>query len=333
MTMAQTNTLVPHPLSSAMRDFGEFMRQVAPLLGYDPRAADRKGVARYRSHGSLKIDFGRGIFADFESGVAGGVLDFIRHASGEDARIWLERQGLASRVQKYSPLRSREMASRNADAGAEPRELTDEQKASAAHARATFEQAQPIDDVPEVAGYLAARGGLDVSGCKSELRYSPTTGWENELRKCLLVAYRSLDTNVVIGISRILLDEPERWPKTQRKMLGVVRRAAIKLTPIANMLAVAEGFESAVAANMLGYGPAWALGSAGAVKNLPVLSGVERLILIAENDASGASRKATDCCSSRWLRAGRKVSRVWPNQGCSDLNDELISRGKPNGND
>jgi|SRR5262245_35074865 len=28
-------------------DYPELMRQVAPLLGYDPRAADRKGVARH----------------------------------------------------------------------------------------------------------------------------------------------------------------------------------------------------------------------------------------------------------------------------------------------
>src|SRR5258707_14254908 len=142
-------------VGSAMSDFGEFMRQVAPLLGYDPRAADRKGVARYRSHGSLKIDFDRGIFADFESGIAGGVLDFIRHASGEDARIWLKRQGLCSRTLNYSPLRTtaaREMASRTADAGVAPRELTDEQKASAANAKATFEQPQPIHGVPEVDG-------------------------------------------------------------------------------------------------------------------------------------------------------------------------------------
>jgi hypothetical protein len=30
-------------------DYPELMRQVAPLLGYDPRAADRKGVARLPS--------------------------------------------------------------------------------------------------------------------------------------------------------------------------------------------------------------------------------------------------------------------------------------------
>ena len=84
----------------------------------------------------------------------------------------------------------------------------------------------------------------------------------------------------ITGITRIAVDEPERWPKTQRMMLGVVRRAAVKLVPVTDTLAVAEGVETAVAANMLGYGPAWALGSAGAVKNLPVLPGIERLILL-----------------------------------------------------
>ena len=299
------------------RDYSVLMRQVAPLLGHDPRRADRMGLARYRSRGSLKIDFARGTFTDFEDGVGGGVLDFILHVSGDDARSWLVRQGLVSGVKRYPLLRkmtAREIA-RKADLGAEPRDLTENEKGRASTAREIFERARPIDGVPEVAAYLAARGGLNVSGCKNELRYCPATLWDNERRECLLVAYRSLDTNVITGLSRILLDEPERWPKTQRKMLGVVRRAAIKLAPVTDALAVAEGFESALAANMLGYGPTWALGSAGAVAN-------------AENDESGASRKATERCASRWLRAGRTVSRVWPDQECSDLNDKLISKRK-----
>ena len=111
--------------------------------------------------------------------------------------------------------------------------------------------------MPEVADYLAARGGLEVRGCESELRYCPTTVWEHERRKCLLVAYRSLKTDEITGISRILVDEPERCPKTQRKMLGVVRLAAAKLSPVTDTLAIAEGVETALAANMLGYGPAW----------------------------------------------------------------------------
>src|SRR5262245_40569299 len=183
---ARTNTSAGYP---------ELMRQVAPLLGYDLRTADRRGVARYRSHGSLKIDFDRGTFADFEAGIAGGVLDFIRHASGEDARIWLERQGLALRAKRYSPLRTigtREIA-RKADLGAEPRDLTENEKARASTAREIFERAQPIDRVPEVAGYLAARGGLDVSGCKNELR--PATLWEtNGASACLSLTAASIPT-------------------------------------------------------------------------------------------------------------------------------------------
>jgi hypothetical protein len=83
-----------------------------------------------------------------------------------------------------------------------------------------------------------------------------------------------------------------------------------------------------MAAQQLGYRLAWALGSAGAIESLPVLPGVERLVLLAEHDESGASLKATDRCGSRWLRAGRRVARVWPDQGNSDLNDELIATGK-----
>ena len=215
----------------------------------------------------------------------------------------------------------RRKCGRQADLGAQFRELSDEQRASADFARATFKQALPIDDVPEVAGYLSARGGLDVSGVWHELRYGPSTVWEDERRKCLLVRYRNLINDEITGVVRILVDGPEAWPKTQRKMLGVVRLAAAKLAPVTNTLAVAEGVETALAANMLGYGPAWALGSAGAIASLPALPSIERLFLLTENNE--ASRQATDRCSQRWLRAGRDVITVVPDHG-DDLNDELM---------
>jgi len=306
-------------------NYPELMREVAPLLGYDPRAADRRGIARYRSHGSLKIDFARGTFSDFEAGVAGGVLDFIRYASGEDAGVWLERQGFAAR--RYSQRRAipaPQGASRRDDKGTERRDFTADELERIADALRIWDQGEPIDGAPEVVGYLTARGGLDVSGCKDELRYNPTTVWEFERRKCLLVAYRNLYTNELTGISRILLDEPERWPKTHRKMLGVVRLAGAKLATVTDTLAVAEGVETALAANMLGHGPAWALGSAGAVGCLPVLHGIERLILLQENN--DPSSEAVGRCGRRWMRAGRNVIRVRPDDGCDDLNDELISK-------
>ena len=145
----------------------------------------------------------------------------------------------------------------------------------------------------------------------------------------LLAAFQAMDGDDVVAVHRIRVDQPQFWPKTRRKMLGPVRNAAVKLASVIDILAVAEGVETAIAANMMGHGPAWALGFAGAIGNFPVLPGVKRLILLAEHNET--SRTATDRCGKRWLSAGRKVTRIWPNQGHDDLNDELISQGASDG--
>ena len=118
---------------------------------------------------------------------------------------------------------------------------------------------------------------------------------------------------------------PRSGPQPERAMLGPVKGAAVKLVPITGTLAVAEGIETALAASLLGHGPAWALGSAGAVERLPVLPGIERLILLAENNEASVS--ATTACGHRWLRAGRRATRVRPDWGYNDLNDELLAKG------
>jgi hypothetical protein len=298
-------------------NFGELMRQVAPLLGYDPSKADHKGEARYRPHGSLCIDFRRGLFADHAAGEAGGVMAFIKAQTGEKPREWLRR----NHIESPEPSTERKPSWRREDNGAEFRELTADELERATAARAIWDEAEPIAGVPAVQGYLYARC---LEPATSELRFHPRTPWLAKVRPCMLAPFRNIDTDDIAGIVRILLDEPEGWPKTQRKMLGVVRRAAVKLVPVTDTLAVAEGVETAIAANMLGHGPAWALGSAGAVASLPVLPGIERLILLEENN--DISREAVARCGRRWMRAGRKVARVRPDDGYDDLNDELISR-------
>src|SRR5215471_6784662 len=305
--------------------YGELMRQVAQLLGYDPSAADRRGVARYRARGSLRIDYARGLFADYEAGVAGGVYDFVKHETGESSVEWLKRNHLEA------PARCTARAARRRpeDLGAERRDPTDEEKERIELARKIWDAGEPVDDEPQVRDYLASR--CLKLGDASQFRFLAQTPWRPEgeplqHRACLLVAYRSLDDDAVTGVSRILVDEPQHWPKTQRKMLGVVRRAAVKLMPVADKLAVGEGVETCMAANQLGHGPAWALGSAGAIANLAVLPQIHHIILLAENN--DASRAATERCGQRWLKAGRRVTRIWPRPGCDDLNDELIFNGE-----
>lgn len=182
--------------------------------------------------------------------------------------------------------------------------------------------------VPEVEGYLRSRC-LDppdqVAG--NVLRFNCRCPWRNEntgrtdFVPCLVAAFQSIDDDQVTGIHRIRLDRPERWPKTERRMLGFVHGAAVKLASPQDVLVIGEGIETSLAAMQLGLGPAWALGSVGAISFMPVLDGISRLILLAK--AGEASQRAVHICARRWKRAGRRVTISRSEVG-SDHNDILM---------
>jgi putative DNA primase/helicase len=177
--------------------------------------------------------------------------------------------------------------------------------------------------------YLQARClDLDDDIAGVVLRFHPRTPWRNENTgktdriPCMIAAFRSIDDGTITAIHRIRLDQPEAWPKTQRRMLGIVYRTAIMFDPVGPKLAIGEGIETCMAARQLGVRPTWALGSVGAISFFPVLDGIKRLSILAEND--GASRNAVRLCISRWRRAWRKINVISPDDGCGDLNDELM---------
>lgn len=166
--------------------------------------------------------------------------------------------------------------------------------------------------VPIVESYLRSRALVmsdEVAG--NVLRFHPQCPWRNENTgrpdhiPCLIAAFRSVDDNLITGIHRIRLDRPERWPKTERKMLGLVHWAAVKLDAIEDRLTIGEGIETCMAARELGLGPAWALGSTGGISFFPVLDGVRQLTILGEGGE--ASARAVKICGRRWQRAGRKV--------------------------
>jgi hypothetical protein len=109
-------------------------------------------------------------------------------------------------------------------------------------------------------------------------------------------------------------------------MLGAVGGAAIKVdddTDIEQGLAIGEGYESVLAGRQLGFRPVWALGSAGAIAALPVLSGIDALTIFAESDDAGANRRAVQVCGKHWLAAGREVILAMP-QVVGDMNDLVM---------
>jgi putative DNA primase/helicase len=178
--------------------------------------------------------------------------------------------------------------------------------------------------------YLHARrlDGADFDG--DVLRFHPKCPWHDEdsgktiFIPCLIAAFRSIDDGMLTAIHRIRLDQPERWPKTERRMLGIVHRAAIMLDPLGDELAIGEGIETCLAARQLGFSPAWALGSVGMIAKFPVLDDVAQLSVLGE--AGKASADAIKIVGTRWRRAGRHVRVVMPKGDLSDLNDVLMHR-------
>jgi hypothetical protein len=85
------------------------------------------------------------------------------------------------------------------------------------------------------------------------LRFHARCPWRNENTGCtdyiaaLIVPFRRIDDDAITGIHRIRLDQPDRWPKADRRMLGIVARAAVKLDQLScERLVIAEGIETAI---------------------------------------------------------------------------------------
>jgi hypothetical protein len=177
--------------------------------------------------------------------------------------------------------------------------------------------------------YLRSRAlKLDDDLVGTVLRFHPHCPWRNEDTglseiPALLAAFRSLDDDVITGVHRIRLDQPQYWPKAERRMLGIVRRAAVKFDAVGRDLIIGEGVETCMAARQLGHRPAWALGSVGAISFFPIIDGVKRLLILGETGK--ASEEAIRLCGRRWHRARRRVQVIVPDTG-SDINDELIAR-------
>jgi hypothetical protein len=124
------------------------------------------------------------------------------------------------------------------------------------------------------------------------------------------------------AISRTYLD-PEGHKLGKAKTLGsprgIVRLSADE--DVLEGLHIAEGIETALT-GMANFSlrPMWASGDRMLMSSFPVLSGIEALTIIADNDRSGDGEKAARKAESRWLAAGQEV-RLLRSDDYGDLND------------
>jgi Toprim domain len=189
-------------------------------------------------------------------------------------------------------------------------------------ARALWQESIPI--VGTLAENYLAKRGINVSSNTDPtvLRFHPSCPYGGSQYPCLLALMSDVQTNESRAILRTALTKTGE--KIGRMALGGKSGAVIKLTAdpdVTEGLAVGEGLETVLSAMRLGFSPAWALGDAGSLRRFPVLSGIECLTIIVDNDESGTGQRAALECSNRWTSAGREVFRIIPDRCGDDMND------------
>jgi hypothetical protein len=173
--------------------------------------------------------------------------------------------------------------------------------------------------------YLREHRALDLPDdvVGEVVRFHPNLTLNDSFAPALVTLFRDIRTNAPAAIQRTFLDSDGR--KIERKMLGSVRDAAIKIDAdehVTQGLCIGEGFETCLAARQLGYKPVWALGSAGAIAAFPILPGIDALTVLGERGDNGANERAARECGERWLAERREVSIVHPQTG-DDFNDAI----------
>jgi hypothetical protein len=143
---------------------------------------------------------------------------------------------------------------------------------------------------------------------------------------CLLVLRRDIASDEPTGVHRIALTPDGE--KLERRLLGT--GGIVKLWPLGPRLVVGEGVETTLAAatRITHRGaplrPAWAAVSTSTLGALPIIPGVEELIILVDHDINGAGQAAAFRCSERWSRGGRRVVRLTPKRPDSDFNDLVM---------
>lgn len=192
---------------------------------------------------------------------------------------------------------------------------------------------EAFEDHSSLIRYSESRGLTGRKKMGHVLRFHPRCPWGNgETVPAMIGLFRHIHTDEPTGIHRTAL-KPDGSGKmampdgsNAKRMLGDCKGSAIKLCPdeeVIQGLIVAEGIETGLSVIEWGIRPVWAVGSAGAMQNFPLLPGVDALALMADHDEAGIA--AARACAWRWADAGRDCMVAHPFQLGADWND--VTRG------
>jgi hypothetical protein len=172
-----------------------------------------------------------------------------------------------------------------------------------------------------VTAYLAGRG--IIAAPPVSLRYAPALRRVDGTSGPAMVARVDGLDGELIGIHRTWIERgPDGvWRRRDRASLGSVGGGAVRLAPVAEMLMVAEGIETALAAMQATGTPGWAAGSTSGLIALRLPPLVRDVLIAVDRDASGAGERAARTAGRKWLAEGRRVRLIIPHTIGADVAD------------
>jgi putative DNA primase/helicase len=175
--------------------------------------------------------------------------------------------------------------------------------------------------------YLAGRG-ITISPPPA-LRWAPSLKRPDGTSGPAMVAVVEHVDRGITGVHRAWLtrDAAGIWRRRDRASLGPIGGGAVQLAPASETLMIGEGVETCLAAMQATALPAWAALSTSGMVALILPPVVRHVVILADNDRSGAGERAARSAAARWLREGdRRVRLALPPEPGTDFNDLLTGR-------
>lgn len=201
---------------------------------------------------------------------------------------------------------------------ARPSRATGQKPDNAPKAVQIWQEAQPLSATP-AQSYLEARG---ISLQPLSLRYHPAL---------LHGPSKTVLGGMVAAVTRWPEDEPQAIHRTflqgdnkadlepNRMMLGSVAGGAVRLGCVLDVMALAEGIETALSVQQSLGLPCWAVLSASNYLSLKFPDTVKEITIAADNDDAGL--KAAHEAAEKWSLQGRNVRVINPPLAGTDFND------------
>lgn len=201
-------------------------------------------------------------------------------------------------------------------------------KSSAALALYLWAEAIPVDGTP-ASTYLTLRDCAPTTGTwwSLDLRFHPACPFGPYRFPALIALTRDVVTGEPTGIHRTALSDDGATKRmmpgnlSPKMTLGCASGAAIHLRNAGDLLGIAEGIETALSAQKIFKVPVWAALSASGIGSFPVIYGLSRLFVFADNDGPGLAAART--CKRRYRGAGIEAQIRYPAKHGTDWNDYL----------